>query len=660
MADDCEFVPASGPDPLALHRALGASDASEALEYLRRQSEVAERQKRLLDLQIAEMEREDKVRHQSLRIHHTGDLLKLGFELAAALVVFAIIVVIGAAVWNAAHDNGLVIESFNVPADMAANGLTGQVVATQIQDRLAWMQANSDTIRASNTYRNSWGDDIKVQIPNTGVSIGEFYHYLAAWLGRQTHITGEVVGTDHGLVLSVREGGNAAAVFTAPDLARLISKASEEIYKRTQPYRYTVFLGDMNRIDEEIAASRDMALHGDREDRVWSWSRLGILLQRAGDSRGALEAQKRASQMAPPLPHVWGNLANEEALFGHDEAALRDLGRALAILKAGSNSEVSPVIAHSLDIEDRAVRAEYLGDYVDAVASADELADSADYSGSNESAPIMKSADLAADHDISGSLHVAPGIDQEIPSVRLAANFLASFFIPKLPVYQRAVAMGYWKAARDDLVQLRVAPEKWAGAIGPITAVQLVPLLADAEARLSNFKRAHELIDHSALDCYLCVRVRGNIATSEKNWTAADHWYARATALAPSIPYAYFEWAKMRAAKGDLDGAIAKLEMAHDKGPHFADPLEMWGEALILKSRSDLALVKFEEANKYAPNWGRLHLKWGEALLWFGDKSAVQKQLATAARLDLTPSEKSELNRIELNTKGQTNGTART
>jgi Flp pilus assembly protein TadD len=69
----------------------------------------------------------------------------------------------------------------------------------------------------------------------------------------------------------------------------------------------------------------------------------------------------------------------------------------------------------------------------------------------------------------------------------------------------------------------------------------------------------------------------------------------------------------------------------------------MWGEGLTAKNRSDLALAKFEEANKYAPNWGRLHLKWGEALLWSGDKSGAQKQFATAARLDMTASEKSEL-----------------
>src|SRR6185437_1305887 len=85
---------------------------------------------------------------------------------------------------------------------------------------------------------------------------------------------------------------------------------------------------------------------------------------------------------------------------------------------------------------------------------------------------------------------------------------------------------------------------------------------------------------------------------------------------------------------------------AHAKGPHFADPLEMWGEALIARNRSDLAVAKFTEAAPYAPNWGRLHLKWGEALLWSGDKDGAKKQFAVAAGLFLSPADRTALQRL--------------
>jgi tetratricopeptide (TPR) repeat protein len=98
--------------------------------------------------------------------------------------------------------------------------------------------------------------------------------------------------------------------------------------------------------------------------------------------------------------------------------------------------------------------------------------------------------------------------------------------------------------------------------------------------------------------------------------------------------------------RGDCDGAIAKFSLANQKGPHFADPLEMWGEALVAKNRSDLALAKFAEAEKYAPNWGRLHLKWGEALFYAGNPDQAKKQFALAATLALSSSDKSQLAKV--------------
>jgi tetratricopeptide (TPR) repeat protein len=92
--------------------------------------------------------------------------------------------------------------------------------------------------------------------------------------------------------------------------------------------------------------------------------------------------------------------------------------------------------------------------------------------------------------------------------------------------------------------------------------------------------------------------------------------------------------------KGDTNAAIVMLKAANEHGPHFADPLEMWGEALMLQNRSDLALAKFEEADKYAPNWGRLHLEWGKALRYVDRKDDARKQFAIAGRLDLSAGDK--------------------
>ena len=56
-----------------------------------------------------------------------------------ALFVFGI----AAAVWSAAHDDGVVIEAFNVPPDMQQRGLTGSVVSSMLLDKLTALQSRS-------------------------------------------------------------------------------------------------------------------------------------------------------------------------------------------------------------------------------------------------------------------------------------------------------------------------------------------------------------------------------------------------------------------------------------------------------------------------------------------------------------------------------------
>lgn len=641
MAEDKERAPF---DPAATAFALGAVNdpamREDVRDYLRRQSELAA-------LQIEDLKREDGVRHWSIRVRHISDLLRLGFELAAALIVTAIVLFIGGAVWGAAHDNSLVIEALHVPADMAANGLTGEVIATQVQDRLAWMQASTDTIRQASSYRNSFADDIKVEIPDTGISIGEFYRYLANWLGHQTHITGEVWRSANGIAVSVRSGGEAARTFTtsSSDLSPLVVKAAERIYWRTQPYRYAVFLEENGRTAEAAKYVRDLAFHGAAEERPWAYSRLGLSALVAGDFERALHLQLMGVRLNPNLPHIWQNLASTEAYFGHDEAQLRDERRARDLLSNPATARQLAAYAADDDLlEAHVLIAEFAGDYREAVAQASVLQTKPVYSNSGLSARLMVSADLALAHDLSASSRSDwPGSQAVSLGTMAYSNYLMDY--PPLPAYERAAARDDWAAARESLLALMRLPSIKAPSIAGMLPVWLLPKLALAEAKLGEVKAADALIAKTPGGCYLCARMRGKIAAAESNWSLAATWFGEAARLAPSLPFADADWGAMLMAKGDYDGAIAKFESAHAKGPHFADPLEMWGEALMRKNRSDLALAKFEEADKYAPNWGRLHLKWGEALFWSGQRGEAAKQFAVAATLDLSPSEKSELAR---------------
>jgi tetratricopeptide (TPR) repeat protein len=332
-----------------------------------------------------------------------------------------------------------------------------------------------------------------------------------------------------------------------------------------------------------------------------------------------------------------------EATAGHEE---REFQAALSTKKslAGSGArKIIPRAAQAIVIETDAQIAEEQGDFREAAEQYEKLAEATDFEGSQWVAIRMGAADDALAHNVSASRRLlgnlrdadvfplsAVGFGWQLPNFRLAQ-------------FEQAMALGDWLGAQKIATQVLSPREAKLPGSQLIVRTLFAPWLALAEAKAGDIKAARARIVQTPLDCYLCVRMRGNIEATQKNWSDAGYWLARAVQQAPSIPFAYFEWGQMLMAKGDYDGAIAKFTLANQKGPHFADSLEMWGDALIAQNRSDLALAKFEEANKYAPNWGRLHLKWAEALFYAGQKADAQKQFAIAKTLDLSATDKSEL-----------------
>src|ERR1700733_1165569 len=335
----------------------------------------------LARLQVEDLRREDGLRHWSLRVRHISDVMKLAFEISLAFIVVVLAGLIATAIWTASHNDGVVIEAFNVPPDLAAKGLTGEVIATQVQDRIAFMQNNADTMRAASSFRNDWGDDIKVQIPDTGVSIGEAYRFLSSWLGHETRITGEIWHDAGGIAISGRAGSKSAKIFrgSAADLDKLVMAATEYVYSQTQPYRYIVFLDQQGRHGESLPAAQDLALNGPSEERPWAYSRWGLYFSAVGDIRGDLEKQLQAVKLASSLAHVWGNIAADQLALGHDEAGLDANKRSLAIFQgAYSRQYASYAVAINRVVLPVEI-GELEGDFATAAALTPQVQDIQDY-----------------------------------------------------------------------------------------------------------------------------------------------------------------------------------------------------------------------------------------------------------------------------------------
>ena len=169
-------------------------------------------------------------------------------------------------------------------------------------------------------------------------------------------------------------------------------------------------------------------------------------------------------------------------------------------------------------------------------------------------------------------------------------------------------------------------------------------ILAIGYARVGRLAEARALLGKTLLDCESCLAARAWVAELAGDHAAADRWFAELERADPEIPFPDAEWAQALLERGDLDGAIAKAQRAHRKGPRYAEPMETWGDALMAGRDYAGAASRFAGADKYAPRWGRNHLRWGEALMFQGRYAEARAQYEAASGMDLSKPDRAALN----------------
>jgi hypothetical protein len=634
---DDQSPPGRDASVSGLSAALGSASRERADAWLHEQT-------LLTRLQREREEHDERLRAWSQIVGHTSQVLKLAFEFVLAVVVVGIFIALAAAVWNASRDNGLVIEAFSVPPDIAGRGLTGDVVAGKLLDRLSSLQAQTNSNRAASTFVNNWGNDIKVQIPETGVSIGQLYRYLAQWLGNETHISGEIVREADGrLAITARVGDWPATTERGADAMfdTLMQKSAEAVYRKTQPYRYAVYLDSQQRQPEAKAIYRELIAGNDLDDRAWAYIGLSSELNNAADFEGANRLLFKAMAAKPDILLIYNNLTNNNGSLQHDEAQLVFARQAVALVAhGGGDTSMNAIGVKTADIQNRATVAGAFGDAASAWRITNETFALPDF---NNSWAVARAGDIG----LCGQMFDHGCFERAVELVPVSPNPLAD--LNRLVNLQQAdLFFRDWQAIKrlSDVVTPLLAKTPM---IGPYFLRRAeYPVVADALAELGDLKAAEALAAQMPADCDVCMRVHGLLAGKEHRWGAVAYWFARAARAAPSSPFVHGNWGEVLLAKGDIAGAEAQFARATEIGPRYAEAYELWGETLIRANRSDLALAKFALAGRDAPNWGRLHLKWGEALLWTGDRAAAQAQLAQAATLYLAPEEKKELARVRI------------
>jgi tetratricopeptide (TPR) repeat protein len=633
----------AGVDPAAVALALGGASREKADAFLDDQRALITAQKHHVGEQSKYLHEQFKHLGLSIWEKRTGVLLRA----ATAIVGVAVASFFGLMVWDATHSSGLIVEPFAVPSDMAAKGLTGQVVASQMLDKLSAMQEITYSTRPPQSYENNWGNNLKVEIPETGVSIGELQQFLKDWLGHDTHITGEVYRTDTGIAVTAREGTEAGATFTGPesDLDGLMQKAAEHVYSVTQPFRYANYLDrDLNAPDIADRAARASVIYRKliagpiAQEQAWGWYGLAFIESfLKTDHRAAGSYFQKAITINPDFILGSYTLANGAVSYsGRYENGLSYALSAKRLLDRSNVPDIDPrqLLLRRLFMDAQIALAK--GDYGEALRNWKIGTDAPEFF---DNAALGRGVFTGAVLQMRARLHDVLELRANLPHPEISPSQRGMFSNTALYVFR---AMDDW----PDILKFERETPKISLQNDFLNAPRHLALVALAHAHMGDLSGAEALIAQSPADCDDCTIARGQIADMQGQHDRADYWFARVEKAEPSIPFADAAWGQSMLDRGQPDAAIAKFTLANQKGPHFADPLEMWGEALMAKNQSHLALAKFAEAEKYAPNWGRLHLKWGEALGYARHKDEANVQYQKASTLDLTAADKAELARM--------------
>jgi tetratricopeptide (TPR) repeat protein len=591
--DEGPDAPGGGaPDAVAMGVAMDAARFDPELS--RKAGAYLEAQQRLVKIQTEHL-------HEQRAVQITHLRLRVILESFVVAVVAAVVIALGVMVWNATQDHGLVVEAFSVPPDLAQRGVTGQVAAKQVLDRLAKLQAETVSVRPSNSYRNNWNDDLKVEIPETGVSLGEVQRLLNSWLGHETHISGEIFHSPTGLTITVRAGEDAAEPASGPDanLDGLIQRAAEAIYRQTQPYRYATYLYTNGKAAEAKAIFEKLTTDPRPLERAWAY--VGLEDQLLGQVGIPAIAQNLdlAARAEPDMIHLKYNRAQfVEIPLGHDESALK-LVRYARTHKEAYRRELSndagPQFVSLMDI--------LAGDEIFITHNAlDGLKSEMRAQGEGplvavDERPFLGGVYGLVTHDPAEVRRaMSEAHADEAPSTGGTSR---NFFLAV------AAFEAHDPASVGLLEGVRKADETSPGTAEPAKRDD-VYWLALAKARFGDVAAAKALIFATPTDCYGCVMGRGQILAMAGDRAGAEPWFAEAIHQGPDIPLAFTARGEARLGWGDVAGALADGQAATKLSPNDPDALKLWGDALARQDKWRDAREKYDAALKLAPNWAEL------------------------------------------------------
>ena len=566
---------------MAFEQAEGTAEARDYLHVARR----------LMSLQMEHLHEQRALALSHLRLRRFTDRLKAATQTFISLVTAIVAVFVVIMIHDAFTSQSVIVDPFDAPPALAARGLTGKGVASALLDQLTRLQAAARGTAARRDLSNAWTNDIKVQVPETGVSIGEIDRLLKSRFGNDLHIDGDLVQTETGgLVLTVRGDGLLPKSFSgkAPDLPLLTSQAAEYIYGQFQPSLYATYLLDAGRNADAVAFSKAAYATAPVAERPFLLNAWANALGNTGAPPAqALALYRAALALKPDYWVAYANVMNTALAMGDEEGAWQG-GEAMRRAAGGR-----PGAARELDYGNWDLLTWNLQAWREAIA-----ADAESHSGvgslTNSAAPAIADIDARLHDPAAAELQLQTAqSDAADPTVAALSHFVHGRLAAEAGdfVHAEAEMAAFGTAFADPVVSSDYPGYNcW---IAPAEEAAGHAARADAVLKL-----AGHFVD--------CARFRGDILDGRGDWPGAQRAYADAVAMAPDLPAAYYSWGVALARHADLAGAADKLSEANQRGPHWADPLKEWGDVLARAGQAAEARAKYQEALIYAPKWAAL------------------------------------------------------
>jgi tetratricopeptide (TPR) repeat protein len=571
---------------------LSASDpevAKDTSVFLREQTRLLEAQRRSVETEHEYFEVEWGPRLLARR-------LRTGFQVFFALFATVIGVGLAIVIYQAIQSRSVVIDSFSAPPSLAPDGLNGQVLAAGLLDVLTRIQAASQAYIEHRNLSNAWTNEISIDVPETGMSIGQLERMIKTRFGHDQHIQGDLVRVPTGLALTVRGTGILPKTFSGDSAAldKLLTQAGEYVYGQSQPGLWAAYLVN-GRPDEAISFAQTAYATANPNERPYllnAWA--DAIVTKGGDGAiaEALTLWREALRLKPDYWTPYNNIMFGLAVHGEEEEVVR-VGEQLTKVAGGRPGRAPEYVFQNYD-----------GEVWDLAAlHASTIADMESHSG------VGTSTSASGPENLQLAQTEAQMHDVEAATVRLKTALVDEKNLPDVAAAAIAQAL-----LAEEVGDLKVAAKEW----DTVTVTYANPTVATANSQSICFaavtyektgqpaKADAALAAVGKLRLVDCYRFRADILDLRGDWSGAQAWYGKAVELGPSIPSGYYSWGVALAKHGNLDGAAAKLKVAHQKGPHWADPLKAWGDVLVSQGKIKEALANYDAALKFAPNWKQL------------------------------------------------------